>query len=234
MIAEQPSLLRMKVQIFNNPWWAPIDVEFLIAPGNRLKVACAHDFLRISVWRKVHLLALRMARLEIWWQPRGCDCDSVTHQIGGEVALYNSSVLKGNLIGDDYGRAVLAAWHDSKSRSEQEKRNAPLWVELDDVHEYAERRIVDHHPVLRIFGVLIVSAWVERPQHHLASHVVYLSHILQDRIVYVRRRVCVIRRFWAIPELCNVRLVIVEHYRVAASACRPLNWQRGFHRVRVK
>ena len=95
-------------------------------------------------------------------------------------------------------------------RREQEILDSVLVVELHNLADYRERRIVDDDTVLLVLVPLIVSTGPERADHVVTLHTVHLADPVKDRLVYVVRREAVVRCFLRF-ELVDKLSVLIRY-----------------------
>lgn len=90
-------------------------------------------------------------------------------------------------------------------------------IEADNLHEYAEGRVVDDNAVVRVFGVLVVSSWIERTKDALARHVCDGGNVFDHSVVYVLWRIAVVGGLWSIGELGHEGGIVTEDDGVAGA-----------------
>ena len=210
-------------QFLDDGTLASAHAEINAALADGLHVRNAQQLLRVFIGLQVGFRVLALARPNqaVEQRSRGDEC--VTVEVAGEVAPYLGTVPEGDLLGNDNRRAILEDAAYCHARAEEEKRNACPRIESADLREHRERRVVDYDAILRIFGVLIVAAGVERPQYLLSCQIDHGTHILDHSLVDVLWSPAFVRGLRPLGELGYEALVVMEHDRVLAASFWPLH-----------
>ena len=136
----------------------------------------------------------------------------VLRHVRDEARAYVSLVLIDYIHAtDDVGRVALGSTEKRERRRKQEVGDVVSRVEADNLRQYRERRVINHHAVLGVLEVLEVTAREERPYYRLAVKVAHLTmYEVSHCIVHLRRRVAVVRGLLCL-KLIHERVVVLEH-----------------------
>ena len=126
-----------------------------------------------------------------------------------ETAPHDRAVLERDVVvAEDRRHAGMpGVSQHCQRRREKEERNAALAVEVDDLREDRERRVVDDGAAVWIVKALVVTAGEERTDNFAAFERVALHRPCADSCVHVRRREAVVGRALRL-ELLDEALVV--------------------------
>ena len=109
-------------------------------------------------------------------------------------------------------RASAAGAEQCQRWSKQKKRDVLLAVELHDLRQDGERRVVYHHVLRSVLFRLVVTARIERTDEVLAVELVFFRHPLSDGVVYALRCVAVVCCFLRLELVQEVVVLVVPFF----------------------
>ena len=138
--------------------------------------------------------------------------DQAIVQVCHEGRVDGRPVVVSDRGGGDKMAALRPASDDEvrQIRSKKEVLDPVRVVEVDDLRDYAEGRIIQYDRV-RLVGVsLIIAARIERPDDPGPVEAVVVGHPVGDRLVYDLGRVALVGRLFRLEFLHELFVIVID------------------------